>query len=174
MLGTTTKASMATTIDVAAVYGEGMGRTLGLIPNPGVRCPCCGDIVQRLPALRTIEPCQRCRRPLTLVRIVRRPKHYRLCNVIDLVSSAYGLVTMLIVLSFVLSEMNPRTFAKAVTVLLFAIGSLLLVDGALSMRTAIDRTWQTTSSGLVARALGFIKTISGVIGIALVMVGLRI
>lgn len=109
-----------------------------------------------------------------LVRFIRRPKHYRLCNVIDLVSSAYGHVTMLIVLSFVLSEMNPRTFAKAVTILLFAIGSLLLVDGALSVRTAIDRTWQTTSSGLVARALGIVKTMSGVIGIALVMVGLRI
>ncbi len=109
-----------------------------------------------------------------LVRFIRRPKHYRLCNVIDLVSSAYGLVTMLIVLYFVLSEMNPRTFAKAVTILLFAIGSLLLVDGALSVRTAIDRTWQTTSSGLVARALGIVKTMSGVIGIALVMVGLRI
>lgn len=109
-----------------------------------------------------------------LVRITRRSKHYRLCNVIDLASSAYGLVTMLIVLSFVLSEMNPRTFAKAVTILLFAIGSLLLADGALSVRTAIDRTWQTTSTGLVARALGIVKTMSGVIGIALVMVGLRI
>lgn len=46
---------------------------------------------------------------------------YKLCNVIDLLRSAYGLVTMLLVASFVLSEMEPRTFAKAVTVLLFVI-----------------------------------------------------
>lgn len=108
------------------------------------------------------------------MRIVRCPRRYRLCNVIDLASSAYGIVTLLLVLSFVLSEMHPRTFAKAVTVLMFMIGSLLMVDGALSAGTAIDRTWMTTRQGITARLLGFGKTAAGAIAIGLVVVGVRL
>jgi hypothetical protein len=58
---------------------------------------------------------------------------------IDLIGSGYGIVTMLVVLSFVLSVVQPRMSAKAVTILLFIIGSLLSVGGALSLITAIDR-----------------------------------
>jgi hypothetical protein len=44
--------------------------------------------------------------------MIRRPGLYQLCNVIDLVASVYGAVTMLLVLSLAVSEMEPRTFAK--------------------------------------------------------------
>ena len=98
----------------------------------------------------------------------------KLCNVIDLLGAAYGVVTMLLVASFVLSEMEARTFAKAVTILLFVIGTLLLVDGTLSVKTDIDRTWKITRHGLVARLLGVGKTLAGTLAIALVVVGLHL
>ncbi|RYF22533.1 MAG: hypothetical protein EOO77_03900 [Oxalobacteraceae bacterium] len=65
---------------------------------------------------------------------------------------------MLFVASFVLSETEARTFAKAVTILLFVIGTLLLVDGALSVKTAIDRTWKITRHGLVTSLFGIGNT----------------
>jgi len=165
---------MATTSRVVTACNTHAGRKTTLIQNPYVRCPCCAVIVIDLPPLWTIEPCRRCRRPLTLVRMVKRPKRYQLRNVLDLAGSIYGIVTMLLVLSFVLSEMEPRTFAKAVTLLMFVIGSLLLVDGTLSVRTAVDRTWLTTRYGLVARALGMGKTVAGAMAIGLVLLGMHL
>lgn len=172
--GATRKAIMATTNRAAAVYNGRARPKPTLIPNPEVRCPCCADIVAHLPPPWTIQSCQRCRRPLTLVRMVRRPTHYQLRNVIDVAGAIYGTMTMLLVLSFVLSEMNPRTFAKAVTILMFIIGSLLMVDGALSLRTAIDRTWMTTRYGTAARVLGVGKTIAGTTAIGLAVIGLHL
>jgi len=93
------------------------------------------------------------------------PWPHQLRNVIDLIGSGYGIVTMLVVLSFALSEVQPRMPAKAVTILLFIIGSLLLVDGALSLRTATDRTWLTTRHGLLVRILSLGKTAAGVMAI---------
>lgn len=139
-----------------------------------VRCPCCCILPTHYPAAWNIEPCLSCRRPLTMVRTLGPGRLYRLCNVIDLLGSAYGVVTMILVASFVLSEMEARTFAKAVTILLFVIGSLLLADGALSMKTAIDRTWKITRRGIVARLLGIGKTLAGTLAIGLVFVGLHL
>lgn len=81
---------------------------------------------------------------------------------------------MALVMWFVLSDMDARSLAKAVTVLMFVVGSLLLVDGALSMRTAIDRTWRTTIYGFVAKALGIAKVTAGAFAIVLVLVGLSL
>lgn len=99
---------------------------------------------------------------------------YRLHNVIDLLGSIYGIATMLLVLSFVVSDMGPRTFAKGVTILLFIIGSLLLVDGGLSVKTAIDRTFQITRHGVIARVLGVGKSIAGAMAMGLLTVGLNL
>lgn len=145
-----------------------------LIRQPDVRCPYCSSAIDPLPAPWAIEPCGCCQRPLTIIRAVGSRPLYRVCNVIDLVGSVYGIVSMLLVASFVLSEMEARTFAKAVTILLFVIGSLLLVDGALSVKTAIDRTWKITRRGLAARLLGIGKTIAGALAIGLVLVGLHL
>lgn len=165
---------MATTSRVEPALIALTGRASELIQKREVRCPCCSSIVVTLPPLWSIEPCWRCSRPLTLVRMVRHPGLYRLRNVIDLIGSGYGIVTMLLVLSFVLSEMQPRTFAKAVTILLFVIGSLLLVDGALSVRTAIDRTWKVTRYGPRARMLGAAKFAAGGLATGLVVIGLHL
>lgn len=165
---------MKTSSSSELAYGSHASRDPTLTPFLGVRCPCCASVVEHLPPLWKIEPCGVCRRPLTLVRMVRRPGLYRLRNVIDLVGSVYGIVTMLLVLSFVVSEMEARTFAKGVTILLFIIGSLLLVDGGLSLKTAIDRTFRTTRHGLAARVLGAGKELAGALAMALLLVGLNL
>lgn len=165
---------MATANRVEAACHTPASRKSALISNPDVRCPCCGVKVAHLPPPWTIEPCQLCWRPLTLVRMFRRPTHYRLRNVIDLASSIYGIVTMLLVLSFVASKMGPRTFAKAVTILMFVIGSLLLVDGTLSLRTSIDQTWRVTRHGRLARLIGAGKVLGGLFAIMLVFVGIHL
>lgn len=139
-----------------------------------MKCPCCGSRLTGYPAGWNIEPCFSCRRPLAMIRTLSARRTYRLCNVLDLVGSAYGVVTMLLVASFVLSEMDAKIFAKAVTILLFVIGSLLPVDGSLSMKTAIDRTWKITRRGIAARLLGMCKTLAGTLAIGLVFVGLSL
>lgn len=165
---------MATSSRIESALIASTSRASELIQRREVRCPCCSSIVATLPPPWSIEPCWRCSRPLTLVRMVRYPGLYQLRNVIDLIGSGYGIVTMLLVLSFVLSEMQPRTFAKAVTILLFVIGSLLLVDGALSVRTAIDRTWKVTRYGSRARMLGGAKIAAGGLATGLVVIGLHL
>jgi len=50
-------------------------------------------------------------------------------------------------MTFIIFDMDAKTFPKAVTILLFVVGSLLAVDGMLSYRTKIDRTWNVTRRG---------------------------
>lgn len=165
---------MATTNRAGAAYNAKASKQLDLILNPDIRCPCCANSVARPPRPWTIEPCQWCCRPLALVRSPGGIKRYRLCNVIDLAGSAYGIMTMTLVMWFVLSDMDARSFAKAVTVLMFVVGSILLIDGALSIKTAIDRTWRTTIYGFVARTFGVAKSTAGTFAIILVAVGLSL
>jgi hypothetical protein len=99
---------------------------------------------------------------------------YRLCNVIDLIGAIYGIATSLLIMTFVVFDMDVKTFAKAVTILLFVVGSLLVVDGSLSIKTAIDRTWNITRHGRVARLMGMAKTLAGAIAIGLVTIGLQL
>lgn len=159
-------------IEAALAPSTDIGRRL--TDQLDMKCPCCGIRLTGYPAAWDIEPCFSCRRPLTMIRTLSARRTYRLCNVIDLVGSAYGVVTMLLVASFMLSEMDAKTLAKAVTILLFVIGSLLLVDGSLSMKTAIDRTWKITRRGIAARLLGMCKALAGAFAIGLVFVGLSL
>lgn len=165
---------MSTTSRAGAAYNAKASKQLNLILEPDIRCPCCANILARPPLPWSIEPCEWCWRPLALVRATGRPKRYRLRNVIDLGGSAYGIMTMTLVMWFVLSDMDARSFAKAVTVLMFVVGSILLIDGALSLKTAIDRTFRTTIYGIVARALGVAKATAGAFAIILVAVGLSL
>lgn len=165
---------MATSRRIEAALAPSTDIDRRLTGQLDMKCPCCGIRLTGYPAAWNIEPCFSCRRPLAMIQTLSARRTYRLCNVIDLVGSAYGVVTTLLVASFVLSEMDAKTFAKAVTILLFVIGSLLLVDGSLSMKTAIDRTWKITRRGIAARLLGMCKTLGGTLAIGLVFVGLSL
>jgi hypothetical protein len=80
-----------------------------------------------------------------------RGRVYFLCNVLDLVGTIYGVSTLAVVIAFALFDINARVLAKAVTVLLFVIASMLVTDGVLGLRTAIDRSWNVTRRGTAAR-----------------------
>jgi hypothetical protein len=90
-----------------------------------------------------------------------RPKAYRFRDLIDLLGSIYGIATSTLVLILIPSGMDSMTFAKAVTILLSVIGSLLVVDGLLSARTGIDRTLNVVRHGWTARLVGVFKAIAG-------------
>lgn len=145
-----------------------------LILNPITRWPYCATIPSPLPPPWSIEPCWTCKRPLTLVPMLPRPKAYRLRDLIDLLGSVYGIATSTLVLILIPSGMDAMTFAKAVTILLFVIGSLLVVDGLLSARTGIDRTLNVVRHGWTARLVGVFKAIAGMAALYLVSVGVAL
>ena len=103
--------------------------------------------------------------------MVGRQRQYRLCNVLDLIGAIYGISTSLLIMIFIIFDMDAKTFAKAVTILLFVVGSLLAVDGTLSYRTGIDRTWNVTRRGSVAMLMGLCKLASAAFGLLLVVIG---
>jgi len=99
---------------------------------------------------------------------------YRLANLLELIGSGYGVATSILVIAFVLSGMDVRTFAKGVTILMFVIGSVLLVDGTLSTRTAIDRSWRRLRFGATARVIGAGKLAAGLVAMSLTVIGLSL
>lgn len=165
---------MATIMRIEAALARSTDIGRRLTGQLNMKCPCCGIRLTGYLAVRNIKPCFSCRRPLAMIRTLSPRRTYGLYNVIDLAGSAYGVVTMLLVASSVLSEMDAKTLAKAVTILLFVIGSLLLVGGSLSMKTAVDRTWKTSRHGIAARLLCKCKTLDGTLAIGLVFVGLSL
>ena len=166
--------SMTTTTNLERTGNVTSSGRLRLVRRPDARCPCCGTVVATLPRQLSIDPCATCKRPLTLLRMVGRQGLYRLCNVIDLIGAIYGISTSLLILTFIIFDMDAKTFAKAVTILLFLVGSLLAVDGTLSYRTGIDRTWNVTRRGSVATLMGLCKIASAVFGLWLVVIGVRL
>ena len=116
-----------------------------------------------------------CRRPLVLFRSPldwRGP--LRLRSLFDLASGSYGVAMVALIAAFAFSDMSALRFARTLSVLLFVIGSLLLVDGALSVRTRIDRTWGVVRSGAPAAGIGGGKLASGAVAILMVCVGISL
>ena len=136
------------------------------------RCPCCANSIYEWRRGLWIEPCRVCRRPLVLFRSPldwRGP--LRLRSLFDLASAAYGLAMIALATIFVTTNMTPLGFARALSVLLFVIGSLLCVDGVLSLRTRLDRTWGALRRGMVASVMGAAKVASGAVAMLMVWIG---
>lgn len=140
-----------------------------LIRLPAVKCPCCGTVVNTVPRPLSIDPCEICGRPLALIPWGRT---YRLYNVLDFIGRLHGVGTLILVLGFVFSNMTALAFAKAFTILLFIVGSVLITDGVIGFRTAIDRSWNFIRRGSSARLYATGKIISGTAGLVLTTVGL--
>ena len=139
------------------------------------RCPCCSRPIYEWRHGAWIEPCRRCERPLVLVKSAmdwNGPR--RLRNLFDLVSAGYGIATVVLVAVFALTNLGPVGFSRAFAVLLFVIGPLLIVDGVLSLRTKIDRTWGRLRQGAAASAIAVGKVVSGSIALAMVWIGLTL
>lgn len=136
-------------------------------------CPYCAETVHSWHQGAWIEPCDRCKRPIVLL---RSPLDWngplRMRGLLDVASTAYGFATVVLVVTFVISDMSAITFAKALTLLLFVIGSILCVDGGLGLRSRIDRTWKALRFGRVAVWFSAAKIACGVTAMLLVTVGL--
>ncbi len=98
----------------------------------------------------------------------------RLHSVLALATSAYGFAMLALVAAFAFSDMTPRRFVGLLSVLLFVIGSTLIVDGVLSARTRIDVTWHRRRSGKPALLMGVAKAASGTFAMLLMLTALSL
>ena len=139
------------------------------------RCPCCLRPIYEWRQGSWIEPCRTCERPLVLVRSpADRQGPRRLRSLFDLVSAGYGIAMVALIAAFAVIHLGPLGFSRALAVLLFVIGPLLCVDGVLSLRTRIDRTWGRLRQGGAASAIGAGKVVSGAIALAMAWIGLTL
>lgn len=139
--------------------------------RPG--CPYCGHLVDHWPRETNLQSCQRCLRPMVLLRWPTDwtgPK--RLRGLLDLGFALYGLLTIALVGAFALGALSPHAFAKAFSILLFVVGSVLTADALLGFRSGLDRTARHLRAGVGARVLACAKLASGIAALILLCVGL--
>ncbi|MGT2516568.1 hypothetical protein ACVOMT_22345 [Sphingomonas panni] len=95
-------------------------------------------------------------------------------GVFDLAGAITGVLMIVLVLAFAASDMMPLRCAKWLTLLIFAMGSVLAVDGALSLRSGIDRTWRKIRRGRPARLLGAAKIAGALYALGMVVLGVAL
>ena len=139
------------------------------------RCECCRADLPPFPAGSRIEPCRTCRRPMVLLRpLVGSLDPGRVRGLFDLAGAVTGILMMVLISAFVLTSMSPLRFSKWLTILIFAMGSVLAVDGILSIRTGIDKTWHRRRRGRPARMLGGAKIAGAVYALLMVVIGVTL
>ena len=138
-------------------------------------CPYCGHLIDHWPRHTNLQSCQLCLRPMVLLRWPtdwNGPK--RLRGLLDVGFAVYGLLTIGLVATFVITGLSPHAFAKGFSVLLFIIGSVLAADGVLGLRTGMDKTGRRFRSGPAVRVFAGGKLAAGVAAILLLCVGLTL
>lgn len=138
-------------------------------------CPYCRHPVDHWPRTAIVQGCRQCLRPMLLLRWPtdwNGPK--RLCSLLDLAFTLYGVLTIALVAAFALTGLSPHAFVTAFTVLLFIVGSVLATDGVLGLRSGADRTGRRLRSGTAARLLAGAKLVAGSVAILLTCVGLAL
>lgn len=101
-----------------------------------------------------------------------RPRRLLMSGLLDAGASLYGIATVCLVIAFAVSPTSGREFVKAFTLMLFVIGSVLVVDGILAVRTGIDRTWSNRRTGRPACVLGLAKVLVAMVALMLVIIGI--
>ena len=155
--------------------------------GPVSHCPHCSAPIMRWPVTSLIESCPTCRRPLVLVRrlypamtpelrlmLLSRPKPPRLRSLIHLASGLYGFLMIALVASFALGWLEAVTFVRWLSILLFLVGSILCLDGALAIRSMLDVTMGKVRRGLAACLLAGAKIAAGALALLLVPIGLTL
>lgn len=103
-----------------------------------------------------------------------QPKPPRLRSLIHLGSGLYGLLMIALVASFALGWLEAVTFVRWLSILLFLVGSILCLDGALAIRSTLDVTMGKARCGLAACLLGSAKIAAGAMALLLVPIGLTL
>jgi hypothetical protein len=98
----------------------------------------------------------------------------RLRGLLDIGFALYGLLTIGLVAVFIVTGLSPHGFAKAISVLLFIIGTVLATDGVLGLRSGMDRTGKRLRVGRSARVVAGGKLAAGAAAILLLCIGLTL
>ena len=104
--------------------------------------------------------------------LVRRSAAPRVAGLLQCSYALYGFATVALVTAFILLPMPPRTFARQCAVLLFIIGGVLIVDGALGIRARVDRFADQVRAGTTALTTAAFRVSAGVIAMLLCAYGL--
>ena len=102
----------------------------------------------------------------------RSPLH--LLGLFDLASKLQAYTTITIGALFALDVLSLLGLVKAIAILLYVMGSILIVDGALGIVSGIDRTWSQVRYAGPAKAMASGKIIAGSLAFMLTIVGLLI
>lgn len=145
----------------------------GISPRLLPKCPCCSHPLREWRRGASIDSCRVCKRPLVLAPSLLNPRGpHTLRSLLDLAGGLYGTATLVLVVVFLLSGMPALYFVKYFSVLLYVIGSALLVDGFLGLRSKIDRTWGKLRYANHAILMAIGKLNAGAMAIVLTIVGI--
>lgn len=97
-----------------------------------------------------------------------------LLGLFDLASKLQAYTTITVGTLFALGVMSLLGLVKAIAILLYVMGSILIVDGALGIVSGIDRTWSQVRYAGPAKAMASGKIIAGSLAFMLTIVGLLI
>ena len=144
-------------------------------PRRFPRCPCCGASVCEWRRGSPVEGCRQCRRPMALMRYPLPWKSpLRLLGLFDMASSLQAYATIAIGALFALGTLSLPGLVKAIAILLYVMGSILLADGVLGLVSGIDRTWGRIHYGGRAMAFASGKLVLGSLALMLTIIGLLI
>jgi hypothetical protein len=103
-----------------------------------------------------------------------RKSPLRLVGLFDLASSLQAYATIAVALLFALGVLSLHGLVKAIAILLYVTGSILLADGVLGIVSSIDRTWGRLHHGGRAMAFASGKLVLGSLALMLTIIGLMI
>ncbi len=139
------------------------------------KCPCCGHPVYEWRRGSPVEGCRQCRRPMVLLRYPLPWKGpVRLVGLFDLASRIQAYATIAAMVLFGLGILDVMGLVKAVAILLYVTGSILLADGVLGVFSGIDRSWRRVRYGGGAMAMAAGKLVAGSLALMLTIIGLLI
>ncbi|WP_132469845.1 hypothetical protein [Novosphingobium sp. ST904] len=98
----------------------------------------------------------------------------RLLGLFDMASSLQAYATIAIGALFALGTLSLPGLVKAIAILLYVMGSILLADGVLGLVSGIDRTWGRIHYGGRAMAFASGKLVLGSLALMLTIIGLLI
>ncbi|MDX3911609.1 MAG: hypothetical protein QHC67_17635 [Sphingobium sp.] len=98
----------------------------------------------------------------------------RLLGLFDLAFSLQAYATIAIGALFALGTLSLPGLVKAIAILLYVMGSILLADGVLGLVSGIDRTWGRLHHGGRAMAFASGKLVAGSLALMLTIIGLLI
>ena len=138
------------------------------------QCPCCRSKLLGWPADTRLRSCNACYRPIIRVPSIRYAGVSHLRSLLDLGYTIYGVLTLVLVATFALSDMSALRFVKLFSVLLFIVGSVLIVEGYLSIRTKVAFSRRRILRSQAAYWAGVGRFAVGVLALCLMLVGLGI